>query len=83
MVEQPVLQSRRRMPNLIIRRNQCIEKKTAVVGNTVNIMESNTKRGMKLIAEIVGAAATSSKALTEGGTIKLVVVAGAINIMVV
>jgi len=29
------------------------------VGNTINIMDSHTKSGMKVIAEIVGAADTS------------------------
>jgi hypothetical protein len=53
------------------------------VGNTVNIMESNTKRGMKAIAEIVGAAGTNIKVWIERGTNTVVVVAGAINIMVV
>ncbi|MCX5971521.1 MAG: hypothetical protein NTV14_08490 [Coprothermobacterota bacterium] len=48
--------------------------------NTVNIMESNTKRDMKVMAEIVGAANTSSKVLTESGAITVDVVAGAINI---
>jgi hypothetical protein len=50
------------------------------VGNTVNIMESNTKRGMKVREEIVGAAGTSIAVWTESGTITVAVVAGAINI---
>ncbi len=47
--------------------------------NTDTIMESNTKRDVKVMAEIVGAASTSSKVLIESGAITVVVVAGAIN----
>jgi len=44
------------------------------VVNTVNIMESNAKRGMEVIAEIVSAADTSLM-------VTMVVVADATNIM--
>jgi hypothetical protein len=54
-----------------------------VVGNTVNIMRSNTKKDMKVIAEIVGAVGTRIKVWIERDTNTVVVVAGASNIMVV
>jgi len=57
--------------------------RTAVANNTVNTIENNTTRDMKVIVEIVGVAGTGIKVLTEGGTTTVVVAARAISSMVV
>ena len=55
---------------------------TAVASNMVNTMESNTKKGMKAMAEIAGAAGTCITALIENGVTTVIAGVDAINTMV-
>jgi hypothetical protein len=63
-----------------MRRYLCTGKKTAVVVNTVAIMESSTRAGRKVMGKIVGAADTVIIVCMEKGTTTVVVDAVATSI---